>query len=75
MDGVDCGTFAAAISQIRLRWKAFTDQPEDEERDSSFWIEESDAKAEELFAFRDLGNEIMGRGSHWIEARAKPASE
>ena len=72
MDAVDSGAFSVAITQIRLRWKAFAGQQVDEARDSSFWIEEGDAQADELFALRDLGNEVLGGGTHWIEARPKP---
>lgn len=49
------GAFSAAVTQIRLRWRAFAGQPEDEARDSSFWIKEGDAQTEALFSFRDLG--------------------
>jgi len=75
MDSVERGALAAAIYQIRLRWRAFAGQPEDEARDSSFWVEANDAQAQELYAFRDLGNELMGRGTHWIESRASPLED
>ena len=75
MEAVERGAFAAAFLQIRLRWRAFAGQPEDEARDSTFWVEASDAQVQELYAFRDLGNELLGRGTHWIESRPKPLED